>query len=354
VIVDRYLIRQLLTPFLAGWLLLTVVFAAFIAAMVLADAAAGEISAGALWRLIGLRCVIAAEVLVPTAMFFAVLFTFERLNRDRELVALLVGGLSRPRLLRPLAGLGLLLLIGVAVLALAARPWAYRMTYMVEDRAARVEMGAMRPGSFHSLGPDLAVTANGVDGDGRLVDVFARQELRPGLRIIRAERARLLPAEEPGDRLVEFESGQAITVLPETEGSTGGDRRHRFDRLRYRWTEASAPDGSLNRRARTTGELMDAVGSKERAELQWRFTMPLLTFGMLLLAGTISTLGPGRVTSLRMIGAIGAYVAVFNVAAAARSALENGLLPALPGIWWLPLLPLALAGIVLLLARRSN
>ncbi|MDZ7826042.1 MAG: LptF/LptG family permease [Gammaproteobacteria bacterium] len=176
-IVDRYLVRQLLTPFLAGWLLLTVVYAAFIASIVLADAAAGEISAGALWRLIGLRCVIAAEVLVPTSMFFAVLFTFERLNRDRELVALLVGGLSRLRLLRPLAGLGLLLLIGVTVLALVARPWAYRTTYMVEDRAARVEMEALRPGSFHSLGPDLVVTANGVDDDGRLLDVFARQEL---------------------------------------------------------------------------------------------------------------------------------------------------------------------------------
>lgn len=353
-IVDRYLVRQLLTPFLAGWLLLTVVYAAFIASIVLADAAAGEISAGALWRLIGLRCVIAAEVLVPTSMFFAVLFTFERLNRDRELVALLVGGLSRLRLLRPLAGLGLLLLIGVTVLALVARPWAYRTTYMVEDRAARVEMEALRPGSFHSLGPDLVVTANGVDDDGRLLDVFARQELQPGLRMIRAERARLFPAEESGSRLVEFESGQAITIPQATETSTDGDRRHRFDRLEYRWTEAARAGKELNRRARTTADLMDAVGSKERAELQWRFTMPMLTFGMLLLAGTIGTLGPGRVTSLRMIGAIGAYVAVFNVAAAARSALENGLLPALPGIWWLPLLPLGLAGVILLLARRSN
>ncbi|HSG89343.1 MAG TPA: LptF/LptG family permease [Pseudomonadales bacterium] len=361
--VDRYLVRELLGPFLAGWFLLTVVFAAFVGAAMFADAAVGELSPAVLWRLILLRCVIGAEVLVPTAMFFAVLFVFERLNRDRELVAFLAGGYSRVRLLVPVVALGVALLALVAVLALQARPWAYRTAYLVEDIGTRPDIAAMRPGYFYPLGEDLVVTATGVDLDGgNLVDVFARQS-RPGeLRLIRAERARLSSADASGTQLVEFDSGQAITVYLPTEpdgaapdgAAPAGDRRHRFEHLQYRWDPRPGAEQTLNRRAQSTRELMDSTRSKDVAELQWRFTLPLLTFGMMIVAGALGTLGPGRVTSLRMIGAIGAYVIVFNIAAAARTGVENGTLPPMPGIWWLPALPLLLIGAVLYGARRST
>ena len=62
----------------------------------------------------------------------------------------------------------------------------------------------------------------------------------------------------------------------------------------------------------------------------------------------------GRITSFRMVVAIVAYVAVFNVAAGARSAVENGNLPPMPGIFWLPLVPLALMFIILALARQRT
>ncbi len=89
---DRYLAREFLGPFALGTFLLTAVFAAYAASVVLADAAAGSLSPSVLWQLILLRCVTAAEVILPSALFFSILFVFERLNRDRELVAMTAGG----------------------------------------------------------------------------------------------------------------------------------------------------------------------------------------------------------------------------------------------------------------------
>lgn len=350
--IDRYLIGQFAGPFVLGWFLLTAIFAAFVAAGVLADAAVGELSASALWRLVLLRCVIAAEVVVPTALFFAVLFVFERLNRDRELVALLAGGFSRLRLLLPVAGLALVVFAVVAVLALAARPWAYRTTYLLEELASRPTVTAMQAGSFYRLGVDLVVTAGEIDEEsGRLRDVFARQADSGRLRLIRAEAARVSEADEAGGQIVEFLDGQALTVVL---GAEEGDRRHRFDRLRYHWVPEDFGRRARNRRARTTGDLLESSVPRDIAERQWRFTLPFLTLGMTLVAGAIGMMAAGRSTSFRMVTAIVAYVAVFNVAAGARSSVENGSLPEFPGIFWVPLVPFLLMVAVLAIARSRS
>ena len=349
--VDRYLLKEMGRPFLLGWFLLTAIFGAYITAGLLQDAAAAGLAPTSMGALVALRCVIAAEVIVPTSMFFAVLFAFERMNRDRELVALFAGGWSRARLLLPVVGIGCMMVVVVAVLTLQARPWAYRTSDQVEDRAARLDVGAMQPGRFYALGSDLVVTAARIDyGDGFLEDVLARQQRTLGDRLIRAERARLAPPQADGSQLVEFFRGQVITL-----SASGGDVRHGFERLGLRWREAAADEQALlDRRARPSSGLIDSELPREMAEWQWRLTLPFLTFGMTLIAGVIGTVAPGRVTALRMLSAMGAYVLVFNVAAAARSGLEQGNVAAMPGILWLPLLPLAIvAGILLWLRRHS-
>ncbi|MEE4360811.1 MAG: LptF/LptG family permease [Pseudomonadales bacterium] len=349
---DRYLARQLALPFLVGVFLLTAVFTAFAASAVLADAAAGSLSPSVLWQLILLQCVTAAEVIVPSALFFSILFVFERLNRDRELVAMTGGGLSPLRLLWPVAWYALAALVLVGVLSLQARPWAYRTIYVVKDLAARPDVASMRAGRFYPLGPDLVVTAAGVRAATRVLeDVFARQEQADGVRLIRAREAYLAPPDDAGSQVVAFRHGQALTL----SGVPGvGDRRHRFEELRYRWQLGAVIGNASNRRARPTNDLFGSRVPRDIAELQWRFTLPMMTFGMTLVAGGLGSLAPGTVTALRTLGAIATYVLVFYVAAAAHTSLESGGLPPMPGILWLPILPVLVLGIIRLVARMRT
>jgi lipopolysaccharide export LptBFGC system permease protein LptF len=79
--------------------------------------------------------------------------------------------------------------------------------------------------------------------------------------------------------------------------------------------------------------------------------MPALAFAMTIMAAALGAFLPlaGR---WRMGAAVGLYVAVFYLAAAAQTALENGALAAFPGLYGLPLLPLLAAVGLAFLGRR--
>ena len=84
VIIDRYLIRLVLFPTLAGFALLILLVSAFNAAALLRDAAYSRIPMNQVFTLIGLRDLIAAEVLLPTSLYMGVLTTLNQWHRERE------------------------------------------------------------------------------------------------------------------------------------------------------------------------------------------------------------------------------------------------------------------------------
>lgn len=347
--ISRYVLRELAFPLIAGSVLLMALFAAYSATDVLGDAATGLLSGWVVWRLVLLKCVIAAEVILPSAMFFAVLWTFERLNRDRELIAFYAGGVGRWRLLQPVVLAGLLVALVVAAMSLEVRPSAYRSSYALEDIGERLRVENMEPGRFYPLGSALVVTGEHVNvEEGYLGDVFAQSREEGEVRIIRAARAYIAPPEADGTQVVEFRDGYAYWLEP----ASAADRSHQFSRLRYRWRVPRA-DEITNRRAMPIAYLLGSTAPKEIAEAQWRFVMPMLSFGMMLVAAAIGTLRPGVMTGIRLALGLGAYVLVYNLAAAGRTGVENGALPPLPGIWWVPLVPLVILACVLLGRGRA-
>ena len=77
---------------LAGFALLILMVSAFNAAALLSDAAYSRIPMNQIFKLIGLRDLITAEVLLPTALYMGVLTTLNQWHRDREAYALYGAG----------------------------------------------------------------------------------------------------------------------------------------------------------------------------------------------------------------------------------------------------------------------
>ena len=100
-IIDRYVIRQVLMPFLMGLLVFTFIF--IIPALMdyaeplVAKGVSGSIIAGLMIRLIPQ----ALAITLPMALLLALLVAFGRLSADREFVAMQACGVSLLRLLRP-------------------------------------------------------------------------------------------------------------------------------------------------------------------------------------------------------------------------------------------------------------
>ena len=114
-IIDRYIIRELILPFLLG----LVVFTFLLMIQPLADYSEQLVSKGVSWAIV-VRVLVtlipqALAVTIPIALLIGLLIGFGRLSADRESVAFMACGISIYRLLRPV--------MFVSLVAWAATSW---------------------------------------------------------------------------------------------------------------------------------------------------------------------------------------------------------------------------------------
>ena len=131
---------------------------------------------------------------------------------------------------------------------------------------------------------------------------------------------------------IELQNGISYSI----NESSRADRTSQFEGLVYYAPSEPISDVQNKRRAAPTQDLGLATSPKERAELQWRFCLPVIAFFMALIAVEISRSLPGSSPYPRFIAGIVVYAVVFNVAAAGRTWVENGQVAYVPGMLWVP------------------
>ena len=333
-ILQRYILREISVPAVVAMLLLAAIYAAYSATDVLSEAVAGRVAGNTIMQLVALRTLIASEVLLPTALYLAVVWGFVRLDRDAELGVLRASGVSLAQLFAPVLWLALIGVVLVGALTLQLRPWAYRTSYAIEDRLVTGDPQTLEAGRFYQVGERLVLIANSIAPGGVIRDVFAEERRDTEVQVIRAKELRVLPDVDGERRLMEFRDGTAYLL----RAPGMGDQSQKFDVLRYP-AAAGAAQVRNQRRAKTTLELLESHDRKDIAEWQWRASLPLTTGLMALLSAAIGIGRPRTGIFPRLLLAVGAYIVVFNVAALARTLVENGDVPSVPGLWWSVLVP---------------
>jgi lipopolysaccharide export system permease protein len=332
-IIDRYLIRLVLVPTLTGFGLLILLVSAFNAAVLLRDAAYSRIPMNQVFTLIGLRDLIAAEVILPTSLYMGVLTTMNQWHRDREAFALYGAGVVPGRAAYPVWTIATIVCIAVAALSLYARPWAYAESYKLDADAGQLTTASMQPDHFYTFGGNLVLSAASIDRAADLMHgVFVQTRLTEDVRVIRSDDGRIYPATADSRQRIELGSGVSYSISE----ATRADRKSEFGKLVYYAPAEPIVDVQNKRRAVPTQELITATTPKERAELQWRICLPFIAFFMALIAIEISRSLPGRSQYPRLLAGIAVYAIVFNVAAAGRTWVENGQVPNAPGMFWVP------------------
>src|SRR6476619_2898846 len=123
-IIDRYIIRELILPFLLG----LVVFTFLLMIQPLADYSEQLISKGVSWQIV-IRVLTtlvpqALAVTIPMSVLVGLLISFGRLSADRESVAFQACGISIYRLLRPVLLVALLAWTATSYIMFVAVPTA--------------------------------------------------------------------------------------------------------------------------------------------------------------------------------------------------------------------------------------
>ena len=349
VLLERYVVREIATAAAGISAILVTVFVGYLVARYLSDVVDGLLPSRTIASLVLLRTAIALEVLLPITLFLCVVMALGRLHADSEIVAMSALGVSPARLVRAVGGLAVLLAVGVAVLSLLARPWAYEMSYRLRAEAgAEVDLDRFKAGRFYAKqkGEYVVFAESDEPAEGRLAGVFVHHEERGVRQVVFAQRAYQRVDPVSGDRTLVVLRGHHYRLSTRE----GRDRVVGFERMEIPLrSEEIVPE--YRRKAAPTATLARSRDPMDVAELQWRLTTPLATVLLALLGIPLSRAVPRQGRYARFAAAVLAYAAYYNLKAMAKAWIERGVVGPIPGLWWVDAL---LAAVVVLLVWRPG
>ena len=293
-------------------------------------------------------------VILPIAAFSAVVFTYNKLTMDRELVVLRAAGVSQVALAAPALTLGIIVTLACYSLNLYFLPASYRQ-FKETEFSIRTDYTAilLREGTFNNLADGLTVYVRERQGNGELLGILVHDSREPERPVtMMAERGALVMTDE-GPRVVMVNGNRQQVEADNGRLSLLYFDRYSFDlgefkeSIETRWHEP---------RERFLDELLHpGTGPNDRyyanelkAEGHQRIVSPLFALGFVLIALAMLLRGDfdRRGQALRILMAIGFVVVVqtaglgfHNLAAKAPGAVPlmylNAVVPIIAGFYFL-------------------
>lgn len=349
-IFHRYLLKEVIS----GWLAVTVVLWLILVSnrlvRYLADAAAGDIPAEVIFKLLGLKMLWYMIHIVPFALALGVVLGLGRLYRDSEMVVMSACGVGTRQIYRPVLGFGLLAAAALAWLVLYVSPGVQGISHRLEEVAARqADMTVLGAGRFNEIqGGQLTFYAERLSEDRQSMEnlfiaVRDRHDWRKPPQIVKAESAYRKRDPASGDEFLVLVDGFRYEGTP-------GEANYRimqFDEFGVRIDLPGVDVTTTRREAAPTVALLASADPEDIAEVQWRVAMPLSVIALLLLAVPLSRSSPRQGRYGRLVLAILLFVIYYNLLGTAKVWVGNGSVPPVLGLWWVPALPVLLSFLLL-------
>jgi len=364
-IIDRYVIREIIPPFLIALLVFTFILIIPFIIKLAEDMIAKGVPWAVLLQLMATLLPGVVALTIPMALLIGILVAMGRLSADREVVVLMACGVSPYRLLSPVLLVGVVCWGVASWLMLEAMPDGNQTfrdisNKIVMDRAE----GEVRPRVFFEDFPKLVLYVNEVPAGGTgWTDVLAADSRNPAEQVIYlAKRGRMIidrdaqtiqmvledgtrhrtnPTDPNAYEVARFES-TLLSLDPEAvfprEGPARGDRELRIEELYAKAEEFRAQGQSPH---------------NQFMEIHRKFSIPVACF-------VFALLGLALGASSRKDGKLAAFVLGIGVIFSYYVVMYGGEALA-KGFWlspwlavWLPNFILGAAGIALLASRARS
>ena len=161
--------------------------------------------------------------------------------------------------------------------------------------------------------------------------VFMERRLDEGsIEVVIAKRGEQVESEDPNTRMLVLYEGRRYEGVPGTpqfrviEFAEHG--------IPYRLPSLRAID--LKPRAMRFRDLFESSDLEHVAERQWRMSVPISTVLLAFLAVPLARSRPREGRYGRMAVGLLVFIIYFNLLSAAKAWVEEGAVPAVPGMWW--------------------
>ncbi len=362
--IDRYVIREVASPFLLGLLVFTFILEIPPLMQVAEKLIAKGVPSGDIVRIMVTLLPQALGVTIPMALLLGLLIGLSRLSSDRETVAFQACGVSIYRLIRPIGVVAAVAWAATSYIMIVALPDANQtfreITYnIIASRAER----EVKPRVFFEDFPNMVLYVQDVPADSSgwrgvfmadiqrsTPDVYVahqgrifldRDASRVEMTLLDGVRHRLSEQGPHEYEVLEFDR-MTLSLDPETVFPRGGPQRGdpertiaqlqvEVDQLRSQGLSPHAPIMAIHR----------------------KFSIPVacLVFGIIGLALGVTSRKDGKLASFVLgIGVIFAYYVIMYIG----EAMAKGQLVSPHLAMWLPNILLGMAGILMMLWRAKS
>ncbi|HIF9182701.1 TPA: LPS export ABC transporter permease LptF [Photobacterium damselae] len=344
-IIVRYLTRETLKSQFAVLFVLFLVFISQKFIRILADATDGSIPSDLITTLMGLYMPSMALLMLPLSLYIGILLTFGRLYAESEITVMNATGMGNKFLLR--AALSLALITGALATfnALWLSPWAAeKEAQVMESVKADSGLDLLVKGQFQAAPNGQGVVfVNDITDKGKtLKHVFVAQlkgkdSIRPSVLV--ADHG-YVSEHKDGRQILDLKDGTRYEGIP--------------TRLDYSITDFEGYQAVIGQRkvkeerrdwdAMPTLELMQRAEPEAQAEFQWRMSLILCIPLLTMVVVPLSAVNPRQGRFAKLVPAVLIYLAYFLAISAGKSALEDGTLPPMIGLWSINLVILLIGG----------
>lgn len=360
-ILHRYLLRELVTPFLLGLTIFTFVLLLARLLKLIELVVNRGLPALQILELIGFLLPAFMEVTLPMAMLLAILIAFGRLSADAELVAIRSSGVSLYQLLPPVATFVLVVTAMTMLLSMVGRPWGNRSMRAALWEIAQTHAAAgLKPQVFNDEFPGLVIYADQIDGTrDRLVHVLISDERDPKQRnTIFAREGTMLS--DPDAQTITLRLLNGAIHSSEGEGKAQADYQTEFEsydvNLDLRQALAGADTLEDRPAEMTLAQLDDAITRKQAEKqsygpelVEWhrKFAIPFACVVFGLVAVPLGTERSRAVKSRGFAVSLAVIFVYYILLSAGQGLAQQNRIPAIVGLWT-PNVVFALLGVWLL------
>lgn len=332
-IIQRYFLREISITLVGVLSVLLLIFMSKHFVRYMSDAAAGVLPTELIVQLLLLFTLSYLPLIIPFALFIAILVAMGRLYKDSEITAMEACGIGIPRIMQTTFSIAVGLALLVALLSVWAAPWSEKRQYDLRDVAkVKSEFSFLAPGRFHEIrGGDGVFYVESMSEDKQHMEkvfVFLRGE-EGGQNVFVAQTG-FQQSEADGTHYIVLEDGSRFEILPEEDGF----RMHRYQRSGIRVSPQDVVVGSRPRKAWSNEQLFDRATAADMAEWQWRLSMPISCILLTMMAVVMSRTNPRQGRFAKLFAALIMYIIYFYLLTMAHAWVKDEVVPSWLGMWW--------------------
>lgn len=337
-ILFRYLARELAGTMMAVTLVLLMILMSGRLIQQLSAAAAGEVSLEIVFFTLLLRLPSFLEMILPLALFIAILLAYGRMYAENEMTVLSATGFSDNQLLgyTLIPALSTMLMVGFFSLYLSPLG-AQKMEDLYRKQAELTEFELLAPGRFQSTRSGQRVTyTESLSADKT---VMQKVFIADGNTLLVAEEGTQYVSDDTGSRFLKLTQGKRFEI-PEDSLAL---QVLSFDEYGVKIADEPEERKKLRKEAVPTRDLLETQEPKLMAQLQWRVSLIIMVPLLALIALPLSKVNPRQGRFARLFPAIVLFMVYISLLIAMRGMVEKATLGAF-GIWALHLVYLLIAG----------